>query len=62
MRIGIVNELPAVNTYVEVYEHTAGVKLKSIKALVWKVSTYRAEAWTVKKEDEKQIEAAEMFF
>ena len=52
MRIGIVNELPAVNTYVEVYEHTAGVKLKSIKALVWKVSTYRAEAWTVKKEDE----------
>ena len=35
-------------------------KKRLVKALVWPVATYRCEAWTLRKEDEKRIEAFEM--
>ena len=34
-------------------------KLRLIKALVWPVATYGCEAWTLKKEEEKRIQAFE---
>ena len=37
------------------------VKVKLVKTLVWPVVTYGVEALTMKKADEKRIEAMEMF-
>ena len=37
------------------------VKAKLVKALIWQVITYSAEAWTLKKTNEKRIEAVEMW-
>ena len=33
-----------------------------MKCLVWPVMTYGCEAWTMKKDDTKKVEAAEMWF
>ena len=35
-------------------------KKRLVKALIWPVTTYGCEAWTLRKEDEKRIEAFEM--
>ena len=37
------------------------LKMKLVKALIWPVITYGAEGWTLKKEDERRLEAAEMW-
>ena len=36
------------------------LKMKLVKALIWPVITYGAEGWTLKKDDERRLEAAEM--
>jgi hypothetical protein len=38
---------------------STGTKLRLMKAMVWPVATYGCEAWTVKKEEEKRIQAFE---
>src|SRR6218665_1621952 len=35
-------------------------KVRLMKASVWPVATYRCESWTIKKRDERRIEAFEM--
>ena len=37
------------------------LKMKLVKALIWPVITYGAEGWTLKKDDERRLEAAEMW-
>ena len=37
------------------------LKMKLAKALIWPVITYGPEGWTLKKDDERQLEAAEMW-
>ena len=37
------------------------LKLKLVKCLVWTVITYGAEGWTLRQEDIKKIESAEMW-
>ena len=37
------------------------LKLKLVKALIWPVISYGAEGWTLKKDDERRLEAAEMW-
>ena len=37
------------------------LKMKLVKAFIWPVITYRAEGWTLKKDDETRLEAAEMW-
>ena len=37
------------------------IKKRMIKALVWSVTLYGAETWTMRKEDVKRIEAYEMW-
>ena len=37
------------------------LKSKIFKCLVWPVMTYGCESWTLKKDDERKIEAAEMW-
>ncbi len=39
---------------------TVSTKKRLVQALIWPVATYGCEAWTLKKEDEKRIEAFEM--
>lgn len=39
---------------------TLETKLKVIKAIVWSVSTYGSESWTLKNVDEKRLQAFEM--
>ena len=36
-------------------------KVRLLKALVWSVTTYRCEGWTLRKEDQRRIEAFEMW-
>ncbi|GFS06155.1 endonuclease-reverse transcriptase [Elysia marginata] len=38
------------------------LKLKLLKCLIWPVMMYGCEAWSQKKDDDKRIEAAEMWF
>ena len=38
------------------------LKLKIMKVLVWTTVTYGAEGWTLKSEEKKKIQAAEMWF
>ena len=38
------------------------LKMKLLKCLVWPVMLYGCETWTMKKEEEKKIESAEMWF
>ena len=38
------------------------LKVKLLKCLIWPVVMYGCEAWTLIKEDENKLEAAEMFF
>ena len=38
------------------------LKLKLMKVLVWTTVTYGAEGWTLKSEEKKRIQAAEMWF
>ena len=38
------------------------LKMKILKCLVWPVMLYGCESWTQRKDDEKRIEAAEMWF
>ena len=38
-----------------------GLKMKLVKALMWPVIAYGAEGWTLKKDDERRLEAAEMW-
>ena len=38
------------------------LKIKILECLVWPVMLYGCEAWTIKKADEKKIEAAELWF
>ena len=44
-------------------DHGIPRKLKAdlMKALVWPIATFGCEAWTLKKNDERRIEAFEMF-
>ena len=37
------------------------IKMKLVKALKWPVITYGAEGWTLKKDDERRLETAEMW-
>ena len=37
------------------------LNMKLVKALIWPVITYGAEGWTLKKDDERRLEAAEMW-
>ena len=37
------------------------LKMKLVKALIWPVITYGAEGWTLKKDNEKRLEAAAMW-
>ena len=37
------------------------LKMKLVKALIWPVITYGAEGWTLKKDDEIRLEAAEVW-
>ena len=37
------------------------LKLKLVKAIIWSIITYGAEGWTLKKYDERRLEAAEMW-
>ena len=37
------------------------LKMKLVKALIWPVITYGAEGWTLKKDDERRLEAAGMW-
>ena len=37
------------------------LKMKLVKALIWPVITYGAEGWTLNKDDERRLEAAEMW-
>ena len=39
---------------------TLQTKVRLIKALVWSVTTYGGESWTIKKDDEKKLQAFEM--
>ena len=41
---------------------TPDLKIRLLKCLVWPVMLYGCEAWTLKKNDERKIEAAEMWF
>ena len=41
---------------------TADLKTKLLKWLVWPVVLNGCEAWTLKKEGERQVEAAELWF
>ena len=36
-------------------------KMKLVKALIWPVISYGAEGWTLKKDNERRLEAAEMW-
>lgn len=38
---------------------STGTKLRLMKAMAWPVATYGCEAWTIKKEEEKRIQAFE---
>ena len=38
------------------------LKVNILKCLIWPVATYGCEAWTLKKEEEKKINAAELWF
>ncbi|GFS09341.1 reverse transcriptase-like [Elysia marginata] len=38
------------------------LKLKLLKCLIWPIMMYGCEAWSQKKDDDKRIEAAEMWF
>ena len=38
------------------------LKIKLLKCLIWPVVMYGCEAWTLRKADEKRLEAAEMWF
>ena len=37
------------------------LKMKLVKALIWPVITYGAEGWTLQKDNERRLEAAEMW-
>ena len=37
------------------------LRIVILKALIWPVITYGAEGWTLKKDDERRLEAAEMW-
>ena len=37
------------------------LNMKLVKALIWPVITYGAEGWTLKKDDERRLEAAGMW-
>ena len=37
------------------------LKINLVKALIWPVITYGAEGWTLKNDDERQLETAEMW-
>ena len=37
------------------------LKMKLVKALIWPVITYGAEGWTLNKDDERRLEASEMW-
>ena len=37
------------------------LKMKLVKALIWPVITYGTEGWTLKKDDERRLEAVEMW-
>ena|SRR6218665_3825023 len=37
------------------------IKKRMVKTLIWSVMLYRAETWTIRKEDVKRIEAFEMW-
>jgi len=37
------------------------IKKRMVKALIWSVTLYEAETWTMTKEDVKRIEAIEMW-
>ena len=36
-------------------------KLRLIRALIWSIATYESESWTIKKADERRINAFEMW-
>ena len=38
------------------------LKVNILKCLIWPVATYGCEAWTLRKEEEKRIDAAELWF
>ena len=38
------------------------LKIKLLKCLVWPIMLYGCEAWTMRKEDERRVEAAELWF
>ena len=41
---------------------TKDLKVKILKCLIWPVVLYGCEAWTLKKDDENKLNAAEMWF
>ena len=46
---------------IEEFEKSLSLKMKLAKALIWPIITYGAEGWTLKKDDERRLEAAEMW-
>ena len=62
-RIGMAkNSMVQLNNIWKDRSITADLKLKLLKCLVWPVMLYGCEAWTMKKEDERRVEAAELWF
>ena len=61
IRIGMANNsMIQLNSIWKDHSITAELKLKLFKCLVWPVMLYGCEAWTMKKEDERRVEAAEL--
>ena len=63
MRFGMAkNSLDQLNNIWKDPSITADLKIKLLKCLVWPVMLYGCEAWTMKKEDERRMKAAELWF
>ena len=56
------NSMVQLNNIWKDHSITADLKIKLLKCLVWPVMLYGCEAWTMKKEDERRVEAAELWF
>ena len=63
MRIGMAKiSLDQLNNIWKDHSITADLKIKLLKCLVWPVILYGCEAWTMKREDERRMKAAELWF
>ena len=63
MKIGMVkNSMVQLNNIWKDHSIIAELNIKLLKCFVWPVVLYGCKVWTMKKEDERQVEAAELWF